>query len=241
MRYSSEKSACTSQDLTRGRMDDHDFITIVSGLPRSGTSMMMKMLESGNMEILSDNERKPDIDNPRGYYELEKVKTLAEDNQWLGSARGKVIKVVSPLLPHLFLEQSLRYKIIFMLRSLDEILASQEKMAERLHHRTGTVQSSILKQNFSVHLEEIRNWMEQHNSIEFTYINYSDVISYSAAVADDVCRFLGLSLDREKMTTVADRELYRHRSGNTGEKQHDHGIQSEHQVIMDQLKQLGYL
>ena len=106
-------------------------IIIVSGLPRCGTSLMMQMLVQGGFEAVTDHIRAADTDNPRGYYELEKVKKLKEDASWLPETRGKVVKMVSQLL--FDLPAGERYRVIFMQRDLDEMLASQEKMLERLN------------------------------------------------------------------------------------------------------------
>src|SRR5215813_2579369 len=106
-------------------------IIVVSGLPRSGTSMMMKMLAAGGLPVLVDAIRAADDDNPNGYFEFEPVKQLADgQNEWLTEAGGKVVKIISALLE--YLPKSYHYKIIFMERELKEILASQQKM---LSHR----------------------------------------------------------------------------------------------------------
>src|SRR5713101_3371282 len=105
-------------------------IIIVSGLPRSGTSLMMQMLENGGVEIVTDNIRAADTDNPRGYYEFEKVKKIKQDASWLPATRGKAFKMVSQLLYDL--PTSEQYRIIFMERDLEEVLLSQEKMLQRL-------------------------------------------------------------------------------------------------------------
>ncbi|OYV85360.1 MAG: sulfotransferase family protein, partial [Planctomycetia bacterium 21-64-5] len=105
-------------------------ITIVSGLPRSGTSLMMQMLDNGGIQVVTDGSRTADVDNPKGYYEFEKVKAIQRDTSWLAEARGKAVKMVSQLLYHLPGDE--RYRIIFMERDFDEMLASQEKMLARL-------------------------------------------------------------------------------------------------------------
>ena len=110
-------------------MDPRESIVIVTGLPRSGTSLMMQMLDRGGLEILTDGRREPDEDNPRGYLEFEKVKSLAADNNWVVEAKGKVIKVVAQLLDSL--PEEIDYKVIFMHRKIDEIVQSQYKMLER--------------------------------------------------------------------------------------------------------------
>src|ERR1700730_19121643 len=108
-------------------------VIIVSDLPRSGTSLMMQMLENGGVEVVTDNIRTADTDNPKGYYEFEKVKKIKEDASWLPATRGKAFKMVSQLLYDLPVGE--KYRIIFMERDLDEVLASQEKMLERLGQR----------------------------------------------------------------------------------------------------------
>src|SRR5438876_12209503 len=106
-------------------------IIIVSGLPRSGTSLMMQMLDSGGVEVVTDHVRAADTDNPRGYHEFEKVKRIKQDASWLPLTRGKALKMVSQLLYDL--PPGENYRIIFMERDLDEVLRSQEKMLERLN------------------------------------------------------------------------------------------------------------
>src|SRR5579872_1312474 len=108
---------------------ERDFVTIVSGLPRSGTSMMLRMLAAGGLPILTDGVRTPDEDNPHGYLEWEGVKSLARDASWVASARGKGVKVIYYWLRDL--PRDCRYRVIFMRRDLDEVLASQAAMLER--------------------------------------------------------------------------------------------------------------
>ena len=105
-------------------------IIVVSGLPRSGTSLMMQMLAAGGVEVVTDHVRTADTDNPRGYYEFELVKKIKQDASWLPEARGKAVKMVSQLLYDLPAGE--KYRIIFLERDLDEVLVSQEKMLERL-------------------------------------------------------------------------------------------------------------
>ncbi len=221
---------------------DKKFITVVSGLPRSGTSMMMKMLDCGGMPVLTDNLRKPDRDNPKGYYEFERVKELQQDNSWLETARGKAVKIVSPILQHLRLDKNLRYKIIFMLRDIEEILASQRKMADRLVQGLDSIKDNILRQNYSRHLEEIQAWLEKKEGIEVMYVNYRDALTDPFSTAADICRFLDIRLDTRRMAHAADTSLYRQRA----DKPQDPGLTlqedaPENEVIMERLKHLGYL
>ena len=137
-------------------MNTGKFVTIVSGLPRTGTSMMMRMLDAGGMEALSDNIRQADIDNPNGYYEFERVKKIKEDASWLSNTVGKVFKMVSMLLFEL--PPSFQYKIIFMERDLDEMMASQDRMLARLGKASSDTDPDKMKALYSKHLTDIKAW-----------------------------------------------------------------------------------
>ncbi len=234
----------SSDELLTMKRTDKDFITVVSGLPRSGTSMMMKMLYLGEMPILTDNLRKPDSDNPEGYYELERVKELEHDNSWLEMERGKAVKIVSPILRHLKLDGNLKYKVIFMLRAIDEILASQRKMADRLNQGVDSIKDNILRHNYSRHLEEIRGWLDEKENIDVLYVNYGDVLNDSFLMAEDICRFLDINLNTREMALATDNSLYRQRlekSKDPGFTVSENGPDQENEVIMERLKHLGYL
>ena len=185
-----------------------EIITIVSGLPRSGTSMMMSMLEKGGMEVLTDNIRKADEDNPKGYFEFEKVKKIKEDSSWLEKTRGKVFKMVSMLLydlPSLY-----KYKIIFMKRNMDEMLASQRKMLER-EGKEGNADDGI-GELFAKHLKHITGWLELRPNISALYINYRDIIDDPHRQAKMLNQFLDNRLNVERMITVIDKSLYRNKA-----------------------------
>lgn len=184
-------------------------ITIVSGLPRSGTSMMMKILEAGSMEIMTDNIRKADEDNPLGYYEFERVKKIKKDNLWLKEAEGKVFKMVSMLLYDLPSNQN--YKIIFMKRKMDEILASQRKMIERNGQNKGGVSDEEMGRLFTKHLNTIAKWIEEQNNIEVLYVSYNDFIENPIEQAKMLNRFLNSKLNINEVEKVVDRSLYRNR------------------------------
>jgi len=183
-------------------------IAIVSGLPRSGTSMLMQMLRNGGMDILSDKVRQADESNPKGYWEYEKVKTLPKDNRWLPQADGKAVKIIAQLLK--YIPQQTQYKIIFMERDLDEILASQDKMLERMGKSNGG-DKTILKVAFSRQIEETKLWLNNSENIETLYLNYTDVISNPAEAADEINLFLRNSLKVSAMTDSVDPDLYRQR------------------------------
>jgi hypothetical protein len=187
----------------------NDRITIVSGLPRSGTSMMMKMLEAGGLTPLTDNIRTADEDNPKGYYELERVKELEKDSEWLAEARGKYVKVISMLLRHL--PAAYEYDVIFMRRRMEEILASQKKMLVRRGEAPDKVPDDKMSALFEKHLAKTEEWLRSQPNIRFVYVNYNDVLADARTQVERVNEFLGSTLDAEKMAHVVDAELYRQR------------------------------
>ena len=184
-------------------------ITIVSGLPRSGTSLMMQMLDRGGMEAVTDNVRTADEDNPKGYYEFEKVKKIKEDSSWLKDTRGKVFKMVSMLLLELPSDEN--YKIIFMQRNMQEVLASQKKMLERLNQDTGP-DDDEMSELLNAHLNKTYRWLEKQPNIELRYVSYNDLIEDPYGEARAINSLLDLKLDLERMAKVVDRDLYRNKN-----------------------------
>jgi hypothetical protein len=182
-------------------------IVIVSGLPRSGTSLMMQMLESGGMPLVSDDLRPADVDNPRGYYELERVRRLRTDASWLGETRGKVIKVISQLLYELPATE--KYQIVFMERDLGEILASQEKMLVRLG-RSAAPREEI-QQSYTRHLAKLHAWLEQQSHLAVLRVSYNELLQQPAPAAQRVSEFLGRELNLANMVRCVDPALYRNR------------------------------
>ncbi|HSJ54786.1 MAG TPA: sulfotransferase [Anaerolineae bacterium] len=185
-------------------------IVVVSGLPRSGTSMMMKMLEAGGLPVLTDNLRTADEDNPRGYYEFERVKQIEEDREWLPAARGKVVKMISALLKHLPLDY--RYRVVFMQREMGEILASQRQMLVRRGEDTERIDDQEMARLFARHLSQIESWLASQPAMDVLYVHYRDVLAEPAAQAARVNAFLGGGLDERKMAEVVDPELYRQKN-----------------------------
>jgi hypothetical protein len=191
-------------------MDDRDAIIIVSGLPRSGTSLMMAMLEAAGLELLTDGIREADVDNPKGYFEFERIKRIKDDKGWLDDARGKVVKGISQLL--LDMPPTHRYKVIFMRRELNEVLVSQKKM---LVHR-GTDKSDIsddeMRALFLKHLEHVTDWLRQQDNFEVIYINYNKLMKDPDDDLERLSRFLGDRADKAAMRGVIDQKLYRNRA-----------------------------
>jgi hypothetical protein len=187
-------------------------IIVVSGLPRSGTSLMMRMLDQGGLEPLTDGIRQSDEDNPRGYYEVEQVKGLKKqaDKSWLGSARGKAIKIVSSLLRDLPAEY--HYDVIFMNRDLDEVIASQNTMIARRGESVSS-DDQQMRQLYVQHLGAIKAWMAKQPHFRIFEVSYNEVVQHPAREAQRVKAFLGLPLDVSKMSEAVDKQLYRNRRG----------------------------
>jgi hypothetical protein len=186
-------------------------IVVVSGLPRSGTSMLMKMLEAGGLPLVVDGQRVADEDNPKGYYEDERVKNLAQelDRGWLKAARGRAIKIISFLLKELPPQHN--YRVVFMRRNLQEVLASQGKMLKRLGEASDTGDERM-RELFENDLWKARYLLKHRPQFETLEVHYRDVLEKPAEQADRINRFLGGGLDVAAMSGVVDRELYRNRA-----------------------------
>ena len=185
-------------------------VTIVSGLPRSGTSMMMKMLDAGGIPPLTDEIREADADNPKGYYEYERVKKLDKgDTVWLEEAQGKSVKVISGLLK--YLPEGYRYKVIFLQRRMEEILASQKQMLIRRGEPTDAVSDEKLAGLFRQHLRRIAAWIGEQPNFDIIYVDYNDILESPVEQVSKVNQFLGHTLDEKNMIGVVDRSLYRQR------------------------------
>ena len=187
----------------------NEYITIVSGLPRSGTSMLMKMLAAGGLPPLTDGIRAADADNPGGYYEFEKVKQLERDTAWLESARGKAVKVISQLLDQLPPHRP--YKIVFALRKMDEILASQWAMLARRGRPRDRVPDAEMAAAFGRHLSAVQQWLAEHPQMKVLYVDYAAVLRDPLATSHEIKTFLALPLDVRQMASVVDQSLYRQR------------------------------
>ena len=191
--------------LRRGRP-----IVVVSGLPRSGTSMAMAMLEAGGLPVLTDGLRTADASNPNGYFELERVKELDKpgDHAWLADARGKAVKIISFLLT--YLPERYDYQVIFMRRDLDEIVASQNTMLEARGEARGA-EDARLKALYVEHLAQVERFLSRRACFSTLRLDYAKVLATPAEEAARVNAFLGGRLDQAKMAAVADTTLYRNR------------------------------
>jgi sulfotransferase family protein len=185
-------------------------ITIVSGLPRSGTSLMMQMLVAGGMAPLSDGERLADTDNPRGYLEWERIKQLPTDPGCIAEAEGKVVKVISRLL--LVLPAGYEYRVIFMQRPLPEVLASQDQMLRRRGTYKEGVDPAAISAAFDKHLREVHAWLEGKSHLKVLKVQYHDVLQDPKAVAQKLTEFLSIELSQDAMIRQVDASLYRNRA-----------------------------
>ena len=182
-------------------------IIIVSGLPRSGTSLMMQMLSAGGIDVVTDSIRAPDTDNPRGYFEFERVKKIKQDQSWLPATRGKAFKMVSQLLYDLPATE--RYRIIFMERDMKEVLVSQEKMLTRL--KQPVAPSQEIAKAFAMHLERLREWLARQNNMAVLNVPYKELVETPVAQAVRVNEFLSGKLNVENAAAIVDPTLYRNR------------------------------
>lgn len=186
-----------------------DVVTIVSGLPRSGTSMMMQMIDRGGLQALTDNVRTADEDNPKGYYEFEPVKQTKEDPSWVARGVGKVVKMVYRLLYDLPAEYN--YRVVFMRRRLAEVIASQNVMLERHQKTGGGLPHEKLEEIFRNELEKCYQWLDEQPNFETLFINYNELLEQPRTHVDRLAEFLPGELDRDAMLAVVDPALYRQR------------------------------
>lgn len=181
-------------------------VTVVSGLPRSGTSMMMQMLERGGMTVLTDKKREADINNPKGYYEYELVKNLGRESAWLNDLDDEVVKIIAQLLPHL--SEKRGYRVIFMERDIEQILRSQQKMIGKTPEQQNAYPLGLAT-TFAKQLSYVKKWMEHQPNVETLFVKYTDVINDPSLEACRVNDFLGGGLNVLEMVTPVDKALYR--------------------------------
>ena len=184
-------------------------VIVVSGLPRSGTSLAMRMLEAGGLPVLTDNVRAADVDNPGGYYEFEPVKRTGKDGRWLTEARGKAVKMVYRLLYDLPSDYS--YQLIFMQRSMAEVLASQQKMLQRLGTADPRVGLEQMGRLLRRELNQCEAWLAKQPNFSILPVSYNKLLADPAPIADEINRFLGGGLIVGAMLAVVDPALYRNR------------------------------
>ncbi len=188
-----------------------DYVTIVSGLPRSGTSMAMSAIAAGGIEPLIDHIRQADEDNPKGYFEFERVKKIQKDEEWLDEAVGKVVKMVYKLLYDL--PDRYQYRVVFMRRDMNEVLASQAKMLKRSGKPAGAADYRI-RLLLASELIKCEAWLAQQPNFKVLYINHGDMIHNTDEETGKINTFLDGGLDTAAMASVVDHSLYRNRNRN---------------------------
>lgn len=182
-------------------------ITVVSGLPRSGTSLMMQLLAAAGRATLTDAKRIPDEDNPLGYYEFEKTLKLAKDVSWIPEARGKVVKIVAQLLP--FLPRNEHYCLVFMERNLNEVIASQKAMLLRQGRKGAELDEQKLSETYQAQLQRVRQHLARRPEMRTLSVNYSALLADPASGAERLALFLGQPFDRVRATAAVRPELRR--------------------------------
>lgn len=187
------------------------FVTVVSGLPRSGTSLMMQMLAAGGIDPITDAIREADDDNPRGYLEFERVKRVRTDQAWVPDAVGKAVKMVHLLVPEL--PDGPAYRVVFMRRRPAEVIASQGKMLDRQGRTGAALPPEALEKVFGQQIDKVLGWIRGREGFEVIEVWYHDVVGSPAEQAARVNTFLGGGLDTDRMASAVDPSLYRNRAG----------------------------
>jgi sulfotransferase family protein len=188
-------------------------IIVVSGLPRSGTSMTMNMLEAGGLPLVTDRARAADAGNPAGYFEFEAVKQLDRnsDRAWLRTARGKGVKVISWLLT--WLPETYDYRVILMQRDLDEVIASQNALL-RLRGESPLIEDAAgMRRIYTEHLQQVSRFLERRACFSVLTLAYADVVERPSVAAERLADFVRRPLDTARMVAAVDPRLYRTRSG----------------------------
>jgi hypothetical protein len=187
-----------------------DFTTIVSGLPRSGTSMAMQMIVAGGIQPMTDGLRAADADNPRGYFEFERVKQLKTDKAWLDDARSKVVKVIHMLVTEL--PDDRPYRVVFLDRDLREVVKSQSTMLARNAKTGGALAPERLMAVYETQLKQVHAWLAARPNFSVLAVKHADLIRDAASQAHAMNAFLGGGLDEAAMTAAVDPSLHRNRA-----------------------------
>jgi hypothetical protein len=191
-------------------MPDQPPITIVSGLPRTGTSVAMQMLVAGGIPPLTDDLRKPDADNPRGYFEFERAKHIRTDRGWLPDAHGKVVKMVHLLLLDLPMDR--RYDIVFMQREPHEVVTSQGVMLARSGRSGAAIAPEQLIAVYQQQIARVLAFLAQHPAARVLQVSYNDLIRHPEPAARAIASFLARPMNIQAMAAAVDPTLYRNRA-----------------------------
>ena len=189
------------------------FITIVSVVPRSGTSLMMQMLAAGGLPPLIDDQRPPDPSNPRGYYEFEPVKRLRLDSSWLDQARGRAVKIIHLLLRELPTDGRFNYRVLMMRRPLEAIIASQGAMLERQGKKGAPAE--VLKPTYEAQLRDVQSWLSKYDCFRSMDVDYDELLSQPLETARSVDAFVDGGLDVSAMAAAVNPSLRHHSTGDS--------------------------
>ena len=184
-----------------------EYVTIVSGMPRSGTSLAMQMLSAGGMPLLTDDHRAADVHNPRGYFEYEPAKRLAADSSWVKAAQGRAVKIIYRLLHHL--PSDIDYRIVFLERDLVEVFESQQDMLRSKNHPAALQDRERILSALAAELMETKQWMSHRANMQVLAVPFADVIANPTNWAHEISRFLD-GLDESAMAAAVEPALYRH-------------------------------
>ena len=190
-------------------MPPRPFVTVVSGVPRSGTSLAMQMLQAGGIPALTDGLRALDEDNPRSYLEFERVKHLRTDKAWLADAAGKAVKVIHLLLSEL--PDDRPYRVVFMERNLSEVVRSQAAMLARSGRAGGGLPPERLVAVYEQQLAAVQAWLAARPAFQVLRVPYRELVAEPDAWVPRVDEFLGGGLDRAAMRAAVEPALHRQR------------------------------
>ena len=188
-------------------MSARNYITIVSGMPRSGTSLMMQMLAAGGIPALTDNLRQPDRHNQQGYFEYEPVKRIGQDASWMAGALGKAVKIIYRLLR--YLPPEFRYRIVFMQRDLGEVFSSQRDMLLARGEQAVEQEEDRMITSFAAELDEARRWLGAQSNVETLFVAYDDILAAPMRHALELSRYLD-GLEAAAMAAIVNPQLRHH-------------------------------
>jgi hypothetical protein len=188
-----------------------EYIFIVSGLPRSGTSLLMSLVGQLGVPLLTDDVRKPDSSNPKGFFEYEPVKTMYKgENRWLEFAKGKCVKIISPLLP--YLSPQYNYYVLFINREIREIIKSQ-KVMRNVTDANNIVDDSKLMENYKRHLMTTERWLSSQKNIQVIYFDFNKIIAKSPEELEKLIKsFQPFNIkNNNDVFHIIEQDLYRNR------------------------------
>lgn len=187
---------------------------IVTGLPRSGTSLAMQMLAAGGVPPMTDHERQADADNPRGYFEFERVKQLKTDKSWLDDAQGRAVKVIHMLLTELPDDRD--YRVVFMRRDIGEVVRSQSTMLARSGRIGANLAPDRLAEIFRQQLAVVERWLSTRPRFSVLDVGYAELVADPLSWAERIAAHIGGKVDVRAMVEAVDPSLYRNRSSGSG-------------------------